>query len=143
MSLIKCHTCNELKPIENFYFDKGRGRYRTQCKDCTKKVRNIWVEKNRKKYLHGKVDRHLYRKYGIISKEYDNLFKSQGGRCAICGILSHKTDRGLFIDHDHDTDKIRGLLCNKCNRGLGHFNDDPELTSQATVYLLKNEGHGE
>lgn len=64
------------------------------------------------------------------------LFELQRGVCAICqsslvGVISPN----VCVDHDHITGTIRGLLCGKCNRGLGHFNDDPNLLIAAISYL--------
>ena len=53
--------------------------------------------------------------------------------CVICG-----SEEELVVDHCHKTNKIRGMLCNHCNRGLGHFRDDPELLEFARIYLLSN-----
>jgi hypothetical protein len=63
---------------------------------------------------------------------------SQGGRCAICGKVPRS--RRLAVDHDHKTGEVRGLLCASgdfgCNKGLGYFNDDPELLRRAYEYLV-------
>jgi hypothetical protein len=67
------------------------------------------------------------------------MYKEQGSACAIC----KRTDTGvartkmLSIDHNHVTGKVRGLLCNWCNQGLGHFRDSPELLIKAAEYLKK------
>ena len=66
-------------------------------------------------------------------------FEQQNGRCAICGGTGERVHKGvksgLYIDHDHDTGKIRGLLCHDCNSGLGHFRDNPALLLKALRYL--------
>ena len=49
----------------------------------------------------------------------------------------------LVVDHDHKTNKIRGMLCNRCNQGLGQFKDDPELLEYARIYLLASNGDAE
>ena len=72
--------------------------------------------------------------------EYEILLKSQNGVCAICGqpeTLKHQNGRiiSLAVDHCHQIGKIRGLLCHKCNSGIGYFNDDPDITERATKYL--------
>jgi len=74
----------------------------------------------------------LLRKYGITRTDYESMLDSQGGGCAICG---SRPDL-LCVDHDHLTGKVRGLLCSTCNKGLGHFCDDPGLLGRATNYLL-------
>ena len=63
--------------------------------------------------------------------EYQEVHDSQSGKCAICG-LSDK----LFVDHCHNTGAIRGILCNKCNSGMGFLNDDPNLLKKAYEYLV-------
>lgn len=83
----------------------------------------------------------LKHKYGITPAEYSKRLKVQGGRCLICrrkeSILDYRTNKPqrLSVDHCHDTNKIRGLLCSKCNTGLGKFGHDPALLSQAINYL--------
>lgn len=74
------------------------------------------------------------RSYGISEDEFDQMMTNQEGKCYIC-----KGDNGsiaLCIDHDHLTGKVRGLLCNKCNRGLGLFSDDLVLLKRAMNYLI-------
>lgn len=72
-------------------------------------------------------------RYGITPDEYQALYDEQGGQCAICGIAGDTFQ--ISVDHDHDTDAIRGLLCRICNTGLGMFRDDPALLRQAITYL--------
>lgn len=59
--------------------------------------------------------------------------KATTHECVICGSVEP-----LVVDHDHKTNKVRGMLCNHCNRGLGHFRDDPELLEFARIYLLSS-----
>ena len=78
---------------------------------------------------------HLKRKYGINKEEYDNLLLLQFNCCAICGKSSSSYKRKFAVDHDHLTGKVRGLLCVKCNRGLGCFDETPLLFDKAKEYL--------
>jgi hypothetical protein len=80
----------------------------------------------------------LKRKYNISSEHYIELFNKQNGRCAICGIHQNELKKSLGVDHNHKTNKIRGLLCDKCNRGLGYFNDELNLLVNATNFLKNN-----
>lgn len=79
--------------------------------------------------------------YGMTSAEYASMLADQGGRCAICGATETAQDRHsgkvqpLVIDHDHSSGLVRGLLCTRCNKGLGHFGDDPETMRSAITYV--------
>lgn len=75
------------------------------------------------------------RRFGLTKTEFENLLKSQAGRCAICGDVPEKA---LHLDHNHQTNKIRGLLCSKCNTALGLLNDNPDTVEAAAVYLRRN-----
>lgn len=78
---------------------------------------------------------HLKAKYGITLGEYEQLFKAQGGKCAICRRATGKK-RKLAVDHDHKTGVIRGLLCKNCNyRILGFLGDDIAALKRAIAYL--------
>lgn len=78
----------------------------------------------------------LMRIYGITIHDYYHMFAEQNGRCGIC---YEKPDRTLCVDHNHDTGKIRALLCDACNQGLGHFSDDPKKMLNALNYIKKFE----
>ena len=91
-------------------------------------------------------DGHYLRRYGISLAEYNEMLISQDSQCAICGNSSSVMGRGgllgqgqrvrhLDIDHDHKTGAIRGLLCLRCNAGMGNMNDDPVLLRRAALYL--------
>ncbi len=84
---------------------------------------------------------HLVRKFGIHEELYDMMLASQRGGCAICG--KGPTTKRLAVDHCHDTGEIRGLLCDRCNRGLGSFRDDPELLARASRYLKLSTKHAD
>lgn len=79
--------------------------------------------------------------YGITRKEYDDLFASQNGACAICLKPEISTYRGktrkLAVDHCHVSNRVRGLLCMQCNQGLGKYKDNPLLLRRAAEYLEK------
>lgn len=82
---------------------------------------------------------HLKRKFGITVQDYLELFNKQKGCCAICKKHQFKFKRKLAVDHDHKTGKIRKLLCEHCNRGLGAFYDKSRLLQKAIVYLQENQ----
>ncbi len=79
--------------------------------------------------------------FNITLEEYNTLLEKQGGRCAICGVESTgvrehgKREHSMYVDHDHVTGAIRGLLCSRCNFGIGQFRNSPELLRKAAIYL--------
>ena len=108
----KCSDCG-------FRYAVGKSK---RCKICQRR--------NTKRTKHSA---HLKATYGITIKEYDVMFKLQGGKCAICGGGTSKNF--LATDHDHKTGEIRGLLCATCNKVLGRFRDDSDRFYHAARYL--------
>lgn len=78
---------------------------------------------------------HLKYKYGIDRWAYAKILTDQNGACAICKIPFDLMLRNPDVDHDHATGKVRGLLCNACNLGLGQFEDELFLLESAANYL--------
>lgn len=78
----------------------------------------------------------LHYKYGITVEAYETLLTAQNGLCAICGQVNPNKSE-LAVDHDHTTNKVRGLLCSTCNTGIGHLKDSTELVRRAFNYLAK------
>ena len=111
------------------WYDENKSR----VKEYNKQYR----DKNRsEKWLRDKIDYQLRKTYGITLDEYDEMLEQQGGVCRLCGsdTPSKRTGR-FFVDHCHDTGKVRGLLCMRCNSAIGFLNDDPELLRKAIEYL--------
>lgn len=79
-----------------------------------------------------KTSADLRARHNISQTDYDLMLAKQSGECWIC---SRKTK--LFVDHDHKTGIIRGLLCQKCNSAIGFLRDDPALVDKAAAYLRR------
>lgn len=78
----------------------------------------------------------LKRNYGLTGAAYDAMVVSQCGTCAICGEMD-ESGHHLSVDHHHVTRELRGLLCKKCNRGIGLLRDSPEILRRAADYLVR------
>lgn len=76
-------------------------------------------------------------RYGITPEDYTDMFASQDGRCALC--RNPELNRRLAVDHDHETGKVRALLCSRCNTALGHLRDDPALMIRAARYVVRHK----
>ena len=85
--------------------------------------------------------RRLKRLFGITLEQYQALWDEQKGLCAICGGPETATDgrtkklKWLSVDHNHQTGKVRALLCQNCNSVIGHAAEDPAILKQAIAYL--------
>ena len=126
----RCPDCGELKPLSEFPKNKRtRSGYHAYCKPChnargRETVRRLYG--NSRHY-------HLKQKYGMGASEVRTLVDAQGGKCPIC-----RKRPATQVDHDHDTGRIRGVLCLYCNAALGAFHDDPALISKAIAYIEKH-----
>lgn len=94
-----------------------------------------WRERNPEKvrgFNRATAERFKLKRYGMSQEQYQSMHDAQGGLCAICG---GPDTRRLSIDHDHESGDLRGLLCRKCNLGIGCFEDNPEKLQRAIGYL--------
>lgn len=127
-----CKKCGQEKQDEEFCKDKAaKSGFKALCRSCNKLKCKSYYESNK----HRNKDNNLKRLYKITESEYNQMFTKQGGLCSICSRPENHMGRALSVDHDHKTGKVRGLLCNSCNRGLGLFLDEPERLRKAASYL--------
>lgn len=134
----QCQMCDKTLPVENFHSNnKTNDGLTSRCRDCLyecqKSAIAVKLSENREKYLEQRKGWHLKHTFGIGISEYKLLVSKQNGVCAIC--RGKDKGRKLAIDHDHKTGQIRGLLCGRCNQGIGHFLEDRLLMRRAIEYL--------
>lgn len=129
-----CPACTQYKPVTDFGKNASSkdGRV-TYCKPCLKGRRRVAYAADAKAREAARFA-HKLRAYGMSREAYERLEGEQWGRCAICGELP-STTHGLCVDHDHEMGKVRGLLCNNCNAGLGYFGDSADVLRAAAAYL--------
>ncbi len=97
-----------------------------------------WANNNPDKVKLAARKRDLLRKFNITIEEYDMLYEKQKGLCAICEEPEKENNKRLAVDHNHDTGKVRGLLCRACNTGIGLLQEKRELLEKAIKYLKQN-----
>jgi hypothetical protein len=113
---------------------KASGRkYRQANREYYAQKQREWVAKNPEKAATQKRTTHLKRKYGISIADYDAMFDSQGGRCAVCSASGERY--AMCVDHDHASGVVRSLLCDGCNKGIGMFAESPERMRWAADYI--------
>ena len=138
-------------------------KWRKDNPDKAKEIRKRYYRKNAEKLIKNKIEwqkanpdkvqianrrnyeahrtnyrnLNLKRNYGITLEIYNFLLEKQEGKCAVCGI-ENNGHRTFAVDHNHKTEKIRGLLCTNCNTGIGLMKDNIEILSKAITYLQTN-----
>lgn len=147
-----CSKCKTEKPLEEMA-SRGTSKKtglqlrKSICKKCQNRMREESRKVNktearaasnkrrqdRFKMNHGdrRRDEKLMGTYGITLEDYNNMLASQNNRCLICGDIRYK----LHVDHNHETGKVRGLLCNSCNTGIGLLKENENILLSAIEYL--------
>jgi Recombination endonuclease VII len=144
----RCNKCGTSKELAQFHKHRGyRDGHISVCKACRRDYndsvrdrRNEWVRGWRKQNPDKQQTYRLKTDYGISFEEYTEILAQQGGVCKICRQPEQlKTKNGkvklLAVDHDHETDKIRGIICNGCNRAIGYIFNDPSIARAIAEYL--------
>lgn len=103
-------------------------------KDILTENNKKWRLANKERFAEMNANGHLRRKYGITLEQYKEMVMKQDSKCSICNQCVDK----LTVDHDHSNGKVRGLLCNACNVGLGNFRDNTSYLRKAIDYLVKS-----
>lgn len=161
-----CKKCGIDKPETEFRVARinGKDYVRGECRECERAVTRAayaadpekaaaasrkWAREHKKQHTATKKkwrlnnpDKHkcyvLRRTYGISLAEYNALLLAQGGVCGICKLATvGNCGRRLYVDHDHETGKVRGILCGKCNSILGFAADVPGVLEAAVDWLKK------
>lgn len=129
-----CTKCNKTLPLTSFHKNRSnKGGLRLQCKYCRNASYRSWRKANPHKVREQKYKN----RYGISITEYNSLLKRQEYSCKICGINSPGRRNYFFVDHCHSTGRVRGLLCDNCNKGLGHFKDNISTLKMAIKYIKR------
>lgn len=124
-----CRRPERLKPKVEKICDVCRKSFITsnpRWKRCSKGCTDEWRTTEYNKYIYP---------YGITSKDYNELFKTQEGRCKFCRKHQSELKTKLNIDHCHKTGKVRGLLCNQCNQALGLLKENKDTIKRMLEYL--------
>lgn len=159
----RCAVCGEEKSVSEFFRKRGVKSWLSKtCNSCSLEKSRAYREGNREKLRDmqrarynadaGKAKRSaklwrlknpdkvkgrkLKERFGISLEDYNIMLEAQGGVCAANGC--HSTDKMLTVDHCHETNKIRGLLCNKCNLSIGCIDDSIEKLKGLIVYLERS-----
>ena len=131
----RCVSCKAVRKREQ---DRAKAaRWRDANRE---RAREQWNRHNRKRladpaHRQQKRDNELRRVYGLTRQELDALIAKQRGKCAICNGDPNGAGTRLHVDHCHDSKRVRGLLCGKCNTAVGLLDDDPARAEALAKYL--------
>ena len=135
MNLIKiCSRCSQEKLSSDFY--KGA----SECKVCSKERMKKLYEANPGLKREYATRYKLKKYYGLTPEDRISMLERCNYKCQICGTAVQLPEAGggaknANIDHCHTTGSVRGILCGHCNKGLGHFRDDPGIIQRASQYI--------
>lgn len=138
-----CAVCNEKKDLKKFHRNKRFPLgYAYTCIQCFNIGRNgKWKREPTKRheyYLKNRtkqLDRDLFKHYGITRDKYNEMLLAQDSLCAICGKHASESNKGLHVDHCHETKVVRGLLCNSCNLAIGLLKHNKTIIQKSLEYL--------
>lgn len=139
----QCTCCLKTKLLEQFY-KRGQcgreasNRFRSHCKECCSLKAAVRWNENEDFRHRGKSNsyKHILKKnYGLTEEDYLSMYKEQDGLCAICKQKNYNKAGRLAVDHCHVTGKVCGLLCTKCNAGIGLLGDSVQMLKVAISYL--------
>lgn len=131
---IVCSSCAETKPPEEFHATRGA------CRSCVRAYHRRYRVENHARVRAREKRKWLRVGYGVTDSDVGDRIEAQGGGCAICREPLTRWGRvgepgSACVDHNHTTGTLRGVLCRRCNSGLGSFRDNPEIMAAAIKYL--------
>jgi Recombination endonuclease VII len=154
---VLCYKCRQRKTLDEMVYEHERTR--NLCKECKNKNRRAAMaanpelraadqerSKSRRVKLHStgitlaRMDE-LKKKYGLTPEEFQAMYDAQNGCCKICKEPLSAGKGGSVVDHCHTTERVRGLLCNGCNSGIGWFREDIDRLYAAIDYLAKDSNN--
>lgn len=125
-----CASCGQERPARLLLRPLHLDVDDLRCHDCYDEIMRAWLLQSERSAA---LDGYYRRTYGISIEDYGRRFVEQGGRCAICD--EPQSDKLLVVDHDHQSGVVRGLLCGRCNTGIGQLRDSPMILARAIAYL--------
>jgi hypothetical protein len=131
------------KEIQKRYYEKNKAKVYAATRKWILANKERW-EESRHKYLKSKPkeyhrNRVMKCRYGVDIEWFKAQLDRQGFSCLIC---KGGLDMSSHIDHDHESGKVRGILCRRCNMGIGSFEEDVVVMANAIAYLENNKNNG-
>lgn len=127
--------------------------YKKQNADKMRATKRRWNAENKQRIQERRAERKRIKwrailsadlkcKFGITIEDYEAMSANQNHACAICGIPASELRKRMSVDHEHETGRVRALLCNHCNTGLGFFRENTAILNKAITYLNEHTQQG-
>jgi hypothetical protein len=131
------------KPTSEYHNDKnnkgdGKSWHCKTCSNTRARVNHKIRYETNSAFREAKRNTYIKSRHGITLIDYLEKLKAQGSQCSICSLPLPTKGFFTHLDHNHTTGKLRDFLCTNCNRGLGHFQDNPNLLHNAEEYLRRH-----
>lgn len=132
-----CNLCKANLPDSSYGLKKGR--LQSRCNPCKAKWMKDYISTPKGKK--SQKDSYYKSKYRMSFDDVKELVEKQGNRCRICHSIfnGYLLSESPCVDHNHTTGKVRGVLCNSCNRGIGYLRDNPMYLMNAAQYLMEED----
>lgn len=139
----ECSNCLEVKLHSEFHRNANNpstNNLAYYCKECANSKGRVFhhSHKTKSEYKDKRLCTRTRRTYNLTAVEYKQKLVDQSSICVICSIPLQTGTSLTHLDHDHKTGKLRDFLCTNCNRGLGHFKDNPLVLEEAAKYLRRH-----
>lgn len=131
----KCSACKVTKPRSEFSLRANKKYLRSRCRICETEITGKFLKAHPELVHRLNRKATLKRHYGMTPEDYERMYTKQRGLCAACGRPKGPGYRYLFVDHNHKTGAVRGLLCRDCNSAIGYLRDDPVRALKIAEYL--------
>lgn len=131
MQVVEDRICPKCRQIG---LEFGNGS--SYCRACQRDYEKAWRRNNPERQKAQRRRAYVRKAYGISYDQYEAMVELQGGACAVCGVHGDTQQHGvLLIDHDHDTGRVRGLLCVDCNFAIGRTGRNVTRLAKAIAYI--------
>lgn len=134
-----CNVCGVELVIGTTWTEARKKHHMNSCNSCNHTKSKTWKQENKQAAQDSQRKSMRKLRYGLTEEAFSLRYTEQGGCCAICSTPLETTGKNTHIDHDHNTGKVRGLLCNNCNTGIGKFSEDTVTLQKAILYIERHK----
>lgn len=142
MQKYRRYICGPCWTARQRRYDNADPHHKEKKRALAEQRKARWTPERKQEEVRKRYGRLIKRKYGISLEDYEEMQRRQGNACAICGTAEPRGRGGFHVDHCHETNEVRALLCTMCNMMIGMASDKPEVLRRAADYLEHHQYMG-